>query len=557
MDSIGQPLGDFSSKAALIGPGGRIELGTGEVTMGRAPTNTIVVNDPRASRSHAVVRQHDKGHAIIDVGSANGTLVNDQRLQINISYTLKNGDTIRIGNTSFTYELNFPNIVVNPAPPPPHWGEDADDYPLPQAPMAPPPPFWRDNTGAMAIPPLMAAAPPPPAAAPPPALFRRLVITLIVIALLVGGLYLVVRITGGASSPVAGQKSNTALTSTFSSMLLFISQIVLLTTAICLIPTFVYRLTRRQARVIRVFVESLIYIALFQVFGLWLFGTAALGTWIIYASALIILIEAGSHLVQWRKDSTLKRLVDGSSFKSIKGDADAIEKMARYEVVLYIPVPVGLISGMIIGLIRHQTPLQIVEFCFQLVLSLAALVLFYFLCVGFKRMYDPLFKTIPASLPEFALKKRKGKNTPKFPPRPQKNLDQQYIDLACDVSGLRKVYKFDALHNTIMLVAFLAVVTKVTFVAVDMKWIIASLLLLTLVFSEIPYGIGQYLLHQRILENYTGGKYAEMAKKLQDYAPTFPPWEFLGALLTTGTAGGILYVLFSQFIQNVLSTIIK
>ncbi|HEY6540426.1 MAG TPA: hypothetical protein VIZ18_05790, partial [Ktedonobacteraceae bacterium] len=414
-------------------------------------------------------------------------------------------------------------------PPPPFWEEDEDRYP----------------TQAMAIPPVMSLIP-PAAAVPPPALFRRLTIALIILALLVVGIYLVVRTTGGASSTLTGTSS-----------LLFIGQMVLLTTAICLVPTFVYRLTGRRVRVMHVFIESLIYIVLFQLFGLWLFGTAALGAWIIYASALIILIEAGSYLVQWRKDATLKRLVNGSLFKSIKGDAEAIEKMARYEVVLYISVPVGLISGMIIGLIRHQGSLQIVEFCFQLVLALAALVLFYFLCVGFKRMCDPLFQTIPAVLPEAALKKRKGKNTPRVPPRPRKNLDQQYINLACDVSGLRKVYKFDALHNTIMLVAFLAVVTKVTFVAVDMKWIIAGLLLLTLVFSEIPYGIGQYLLHQRILENYTGGKHAEMAKTLQDSAPTFPPWEFLGALLTTGTAGGILYVLFSQFIQNILGTIIK
>ena len=551
MERMGRQPGNFSSDAALIGPGGRIALGSGEITIGRDLSNTIVVDDPRASRRHAVVRPQDNGHTIIDVGSANGTLVNSQRLQIGVSYTLKNRDTVRIGNTTFTYELKLPTIIPQGAPPPPFWGEDTN-----LRTMVPPLPLRRDNTGAMARPPVMSALP-PVAFAPPPALFRRLITTLIVITLLVGGLYLVVKITGGASSPAAGQKSNTTLTSTFGSILLFVSQMVLLTTAICLIPTFVYRLTGRRVRVMHVFIESLIYIVLFQLFGLWLFGAAALGAWIIYASALIILIEAGSYLVQWRKDATLKRLVDGSSFKSIMGNAEAIEKMARYEVVLYIPVPVGLISGMIIGLIRHQTPLQIVEFCFQLVLSLSALVLFYFLCVGFKRMCDPLFQTIPAVLPEAALKKRKGKNTSRVPPRPQRNLDQQYVDLACDVSWLRKVYKFDALHNTIMLVAFLAVVTKVTFVAVDMKWIIAGLLLLTLVFSEIPYGIGQYLLHQRILENYTGGKHAEIAKKLQDDAPTFPPWEFLGALLTTGTAGGILYVLFSQFIQNVLGTIIK
>ena len=129
--------------------------------------------------------------------------------------------------------------------------------------------------------------------------------------------------------------------------------------------------------------------------------------------------------------------------------------------------------------------------------------------------------------------------------------------LACDVNGLRTIYKYDALHNTILLVAFILVMIKIWLVPIDLPWVIASLLLATLVFSEIPYAIGQYLLHNRILEQYTGGKYAEMAKKLQGYSPVFPPLPFLAALLTTGTTGGILYTLLSQITQNMLTTLIK
>ncbi|HEY6542475.1 MAG TPA: FHA domain-containing protein, partial [Ktedonobacteraceae bacterium] len=118
MDRIGQQSGNFSPDAVLIGSDGRIELGSGEITIGRELSNTIVVDDPRASRRHAIVRSQDQGHTIIDVGSANGTLINGQRLQINVPYILKNRDTVRIGNTTFTFELVFPPTTIGLATPP-------------------------------------------------------------------------------------------------------------------------------------------------------------------------------------------------------------------------------------------------------------------------------------------------------------------------------------------------------------------------------------------------------------------------------------------------------
>jgi hypothetical protein len=79
----------------------------------------------------------------------------------------------------------------------------------------------------------------------------------------------------------------------------------------------------------------------------------------------------------------------------------------------------------------------------------------------------------------------------------------------------------------------------------------------TLLFSEVPYGIGQYLLHQRVLEQYTGTRHVEMAKKLTEYAPAFLPLPFVGSLITTGTIGPALYILFDQFARDAWSSFIK
>ena len=401
----------------------------------------------------------------------------------------------------------------------------------------------------------MDMAPPPVLSAPLPIVLRSLSKVLVaipaVLVLIAVILSFVVRNMPGGHTTAGSAVSG------FWNVLLFVCQMLLLTGVICLIPTFVSWLVRRGGYAVLVIVESAAFVVTFVGFGFWLFGSVVLGTWILYAAALVLLIEAGSHFVEWRKDTTLKRLKDGKTYKSIEADAEAIKKMARYEVALYVPVPIGLLLGTIIGLLRHQTALQIVELCVQLTLFLAALVLLYFLVVGFLRMSDPLFRTNPVASPEIVKPGRKGRKAAKPPPLSQGARDQRYIDLACDVSGLRTIYKYDALHNTILLVAFILVMIKIWLVPISLPWLIISLLLGTLVFSEIPYAIGQYLLHNRILEQYTGGKYAEMAKKLQDSAPVFPPLPILAALLASGTAGGILYALLSQIAQNMLTTLIK
>jgi pSer/pThr/pTyr-binding forkhead associated (FHA) protein len=67
-----------------------------KVTVGRLPESDVVVNDPGASRHHAQIEQRDGGYVLTDLGSTNGTLVNDQPVT---TYRLQLGDRITIGET--------------------------------------------------------------------------------------------------------------------------------------------------------------------------------------------------------------------------------------------------------------------------------------------------------------------------------------------------------------------------------------------------------------------------------------------------------------------------
>lgn len=71
-------------------------LGTGPITLGRLPECDIVVSDPGASRQHARIRHADGEYVLTDLGSTNGTLVNDEAVQERI---LDDGDRITIGET--------------------------------------------------------------------------------------------------------------------------------------------------------------------------------------------------------------------------------------------------------------------------------------------------------------------------------------------------------------------------------------------------------------------------------------------------------------------------
>jgi hypothetical protein len=50
------------------------------------------------SRKHALVRSSDEGVVLVDLGSTNGTRVNDRRLPPERPHLLRNGDTVRFGN---------------------------------------------------------------------------------------------------------------------------------------------------------------------------------------------------------------------------------------------------------------------------------------------------------------------------------------------------------------------------------------------------------------------------------------------------------------------------
>jgi hypothetical protein len=82
-------------------PGASFVVGGG-ITIGRAPSSEVRIEDTYASAHHARIYDHE-GHVFVeDMNSTNGTYVNGRR--VGTQELLHPDDRIRIGDTEFRYE---------------------------------------------------------------------------------------------------------------------------------------------------------------------------------------------------------------------------------------------------------------------------------------------------------------------------------------------------------------------------------------------------------------------------------------------------------------------
>lgn len=80
--------------------GKKYDLFGEEVTIGRDPSNHIVMEVDSVSRRHAKIEGEGEGRLVADLGSTNGTYVNDHQID---RYPLRSGDLLRVGDVIFKY----------------------------------------------------------------------------------------------------------------------------------------------------------------------------------------------------------------------------------------------------------------------------------------------------------------------------------------------------------------------------------------------------------------------------------------------------------------------
>jgi len=91
----------------------KVPVGPREVSIGRSPDNSLVIDNPAVSHYHARVFQEDGRLMLEDFGSLNGTFVNGQRVRL---VTLQPGDAVGVGKHTILVS-NFEEEAVAVASP--------------------------------------------------------------------------------------------------------------------------------------------------------------------------------------------------------------------------------------------------------------------------------------------------------------------------------------------------------------------------------------------------------------------------------------------------------
>src|SRR5262249_28126426 len=105
------------------------EITSDEVKIGKGPQNDIILSDASVSGAHAMITYEGGVFKISDLGSRNGTLLNDAR--ISEPRKIQHGDLMKMGHCTLTFRLKeagdtlnmqrtkMLDEVVPPAPPAP------------------------------------------------------------------------------------------------------------------------------------------------------------------------------------------------------------------------------------------------------------------------------------------------------------------------------------------------------------------------------------------------------------------------------------------------------
>lgn len=177
-----------------------VEFSSGVVSIGRALDNTVCLDgDTNVSRYHASIEARSDGFYVSDLGSSNGTTLNDS--PVDFERKLKDGDAISVGGSTL-----IDVRIYEPAPPPAPEPEPAADAQF-AAPAMATPGFSTPSlaTPGLATPGVSGLSPATPAAAasggPSTGLIVGAVAGALVLTALVAGI-LIWKFSGGCKATV-------------------------------------------------------------------------------------------------------------------------------------------------------------------------------------------------------------------------------------------------------------------------------------------------------------------------------------------------------------------
>jgi pSer/pThr/pTyr-binding forkhead associated (FHA) protein len=104
--AIAAPPRVETAPAVLVGEGQEFPLKAGLNSFGRKTENDVTIADPYVSGKHGVIEVAADGLFFTDIGSTNGTMLNDAKLAANMRTAITEDDVIRLGSMEFRIRRN-------------------------------------------------------------------------------------------------------------------------------------------------------------------------------------------------------------------------------------------------------------------------------------------------------------------------------------------------------------------------------------------------------------------------------------------------------------------
>jgi pSer/pThr/pTyr-binding forkhead associated (FHA) protein len=90
------------SGPTALTPGQRVDI-VSPMTLGRGPTNTVVLESNVVSTENTRVYFRNRSLWVEDLGSRNGTFINERQVAANTPVAVKPGDLLRVGDVRFKF----------------------------------------------------------------------------------------------------------------------------------------------------------------------------------------------------------------------------------------------------------------------------------------------------------------------------------------------------------------------------------------------------------------------------------------------------------------------
>jgi hypothetical protein len=271
--------------------------------------------------------------------------------------------------------------------------------------------------------------------------------------------------------------------------------------------------------------------------------------WIVFASGFYTFNHFGGLALYYLNKNLIKRYSKHKNLKISRGWEDKFDDLFIKQKRAYIGIPLGFFLGVTIGLFIKYNPQQLFILCIKLTLLISCFVQLGSLIKSFILTSKPF---IDRNTKQMAVLRKKQYNIDYLSLDPNDESTNKFdIETAIGLTDIRKILFYNNTFNSFLLASLLFMLLIAVGFTLSMKIILLGYLMIILVFSQIPYSIGQYKMHEVLLEEKEGLSRAELQDDLEKFAGMLPKIPLIISL-SSGFVGSILYAVLDDLLKDTI-----